>query len=181
MITSKDQDLINLLDEFHIMTSNQIHRLLYPHTAIQYTRRRLKFLTDNGHIKRTRSTIDNSFAYYINQKPVQVHHDLIRAELYTSMRQKYNILEWHNEQPIEHIRPDALCYVENAGIVFPVLSEIHLNKTFDFNKYKLDFKPIFGSNPRVIICTDRTLQMPRIGVKFVKVGLDMSGIDTLLK
>jgi hypothetical protein len=180
MITKRDQNVINFLEEFHAATSKQIHRLFYK-TSGQYSRIRLKYLCDENIIRRAKSTIDNSYAYYIGNKPPQLHHDLIRSELYTAIKNKHDLLEWHNEATVGNIRPDALAYIKNAGIVFPIMAEVHLSNKFDFDKYKMDFKPLFGINPRVIICTDREVKLPVLPVKFKVVGLDMSGLDTLLK
>lgn len=181
MITKRDQDILNFLQDFHIATSAQLHRLFFPTASPRYSRKRLRYLADCGYIKRARSTIDNSHAYYVDKKPVQMHHDLIRAELYTAIRSRFDLLEWNNEAPVSHIRPDALAYIKSAGIVFPIMVEVHLNNKFDFDKYKMDFRPIFGISPRVIICTDREVKPPVSTVKFKLVGLDMSGLDTLLK
>lgn len=181
MITCRDQDIINSLEDFHIATSGQIRRLFFPKISYQYTCKRLQYLSDNLYIKRTRSTIDNSFAYYTGYKPVQLHHDLIRTELYTSIKAKFDLLEWHNEAAVGNIRPDALCYINHSGIVFPVLVEVHLSNSFNFDKYKMDFKPLLGTNPRVIICTDRGVKLPVSAIKFKLIGLDMSGLDTLFK
>jgi hypothetical protein len=183
MVMVRDQNIINFLDEdgFHAATAKQIHKLFFT-TSPRYTRKRLQYLTDNLCLKRTRSTIDNSFAYYVQYKPVQLHHDLIRTELYTAMVKMYKILEWHNEAPVSNIRPDALCYIEHSGIVFPVMVEIHLINKFDFDKYKIDFKPILGGvSPRVLICTDRQVTIPRSTVRFKVVGVNMFGLDSLLK
>jgi hypothetical protein len=181
MITKRDQDIINFLEDFHIATSGQIRRLFFPKISYQYTCKRLQYLFDNLYVKRTRSTIDNSYAYYADRKPAQLHHDLIRAELHTSIKSKYDLLEWHNEAAVGDIRPDALCYIKHSGIVFPVLVEVHLSNGFNFEKYKMDFIPYLGVNPRVLVCTDRPPKLPQIGIKFKVVGLDMSGLDALFK
>ncbi len=183
MITTRDQNILNFLEEFHVATSSQIHRLYFAETITRNSRSRLQKLTEQGFVKRTRSTINNDFAYYLERKSLlqQLHHDLIRAELYATMKQIYEILEWHNEFTIDHIRPDALTYIRNKGVVYPVLVEVHLSNQFDFDKYKMDFLPVFGVRPIVIICTDRPLKLPQIGVKFKIVGLDMSGLDTLFR
>lgn len=181
MITKRDQDILNFIQDFHIATSNQIHRLFFSLTSPRYTRRRLKYLVDEGHIKRARSTIDNSYAYYTERKPQQLHHDLIRAELYTHIQREYTLLEWTNEAPVDNIRPDALCYIDSHGIIFPVLIEVHLSNSFNFDKYKIDFLPIFGIMPRVVVCTDRNISIPRTNVKFRIVNFDMTGLDRILK
>jgi hypothetical protein len=176
-----------MLEDFHIATTNQIHRLFFPDTSYRYVAKRLEYLSSQGYIKRAKSTIDNCFAYYSDKKPVQVHHDLIRSELYSHMKTKLNMLEWHNEFVIEDIRPDALTYIDDNGIVFPVLIEVHLSNKFNFDKYislvqKNDLKAIFGLMPRVIICTDREVTISKnIGLKFKVVGFDMSGLESLFK
>ena len=194
MVTCKDQNLFNLLDDFHIATTSQIHRLFYPNSSYQYTCKRLKYLLDNGYIKQASSTINNGYAYYTGTKPVQIHHDLIRTELFVNIKQKYKVLAWQNEEKVKNIRPDAtvyiensaFAYIENSNIVFPVFIEVHLNNHFNFDKYSnliktTDLKALYGIMPRVIICTDREVKLPVMGVKFKLVGLDMSGLDTLFK
>jgi len=181
MITRRDQDIINFLEDFHIATSSQIHRLFF-NTSYQYSRERLYKLYQDGILKRTQSTIDNCYAYYIDRKPVQIHHDLIRSELYTNIKTKSHLLEWVNEQPIENIRPDALCYIENAGIIFPTMIEIHLSNSFNVDKYRgIDFLALFGVRPRLVICTDRQITVPAVKNLSIKiVGTDMSGLDRII-
>jgi hypothetical protein len=179
MITKKDQDILNFIEEFHIATSKQINSLFYNN--VRYCNERLKKLTDNGFIKVTRSTIDNCHAYYADKKPVQIHHDLIRTELYTHIVKRYKVLEWHNEMAVGNIRPDALCYIVDHGVTFPVVVEIHLNNKFDFDKYNFDLKEYLGPFPRVIICTDREVKIPAMAVKFKVVGLDMEGLENIIK
>jgi len=176
MITRRDQDILNAIETFHVLTVSQIHRLFFHLVSPRYTRRRLKYLADQGYIKRTRSTIDNSYAYYIDKKSLlqQIHHDLIRAELYVTLKQRYDVLEWHNEYTIDHIRPDALAYIKH-GTVHPVLVEVHLSNQFNFDKYKMDFMPIFGVKPTIIICTDRHINIPSTQ-KFRIVGIDYTGV-----
>ena len=186
MITKRDQDILNFIQEFHVATTNQIHKLFFAPSNYRYCTQRLKFLTDSSHIKKTRSTIDNCNAYYIDRKPAQVHHDLIRTELYTNMKQRYKILEWHNEMTVGNIRPDAFAYINDYGIVFPVFIEIHLNNKFDFDKYmefvkNNDLRSMFGIIPRVIICTDRQVTIPNIGIRFKVIGIDMSGLELIFK
>jgi hypothetical protein len=187
MITKRDQDIINFLEDFHIATSNQIHKLFFSNISIRYSRTRLDYLQKEGYIKRTKSTIDNCFAYYINKKPSQIHHDLIRSELYSHIKKQYTVLEWNNEQTIVNIRPDALCFINDHDIVFPVLIEIHLNNKFNFDKYSdliknNDIKAIFGIMPKVLICTDREMTIKQnIGLKFKLIDLNMNGLESILK
>jgi len=180
MITEKDQSILNFIEDFHIVTSGQLQRLFYPH-SYRYCMTRLAKLVRDGLIKKTVSTINNCHAYYIGKKPVQIHHDLIRTEIYTHLSAKFDVLEWHNEYTFEHIRPDALCYIRDHEIVFPVIVEIHLNNKFDFDKYTMDFIPIFGCKPRVLIITDREVTIPHTGLVFKVIGLDMKGIENILK
>lgn len=185
MITRRNQDVINFISEFHVATSSQIQRLIYPE-SYRYCMKELKKMRNDGYIKKMISTINNCHAYYIDRKPVQIHHDLIRSELFINIREKFNITSWSNETPIKNIRPDAFCFVSDHGISFPLFIEIHLSNKFDFDKYKelirtADLKAMFGIIPRVLICTDRNIVIPNIGVKFKIVELDMSGLESLLK
>jgi len=174
MITKRDQDIINFVEDFHIATSKQIHRLFFPNTSIQYRCERLRYLCREKLLKRTRSTIDNCYAYYV-KKHSQVHHDLLRAELFVNIKAQYNLLEWSNEMTIGSIRPDALAYIERG---LPLMIEIHLSNRFDFEKYDTDFLPVFGTHPRIVICTDKTLRLPDRRYRIVTT--DMQGLDRLL-
>lgn len=169
MITKRDQNILNFLDEFHIATSNQLHQLFFD-TSVRYSRKRLQYLCDHGYIKKARSTIDNCYAYYA-KKPAQVHHDLIRTELYVYMKNNYELLEWNNEYPIDSIRPDALCYIKEKTVI-PIMIEIHLSNKFDFGKYKgIDFLTLFGVPPTVLICTDRQVTVPNNMFKVVNLNM----------
>jgi hypothetical protein len=186
MITKRDQDVLNFLEDFHIATSGQIQRLFFPNTY-RYCMKKLSGLCEEGFVKHTVSTINNCRAYYIDHRPVQVHHDLIRAELYAELKRRYVIKDWLNEKTVDHTRPDALAYIEDHGIVFPVFIEIHLNNKFDFDKYKKlfgesDLKAMFGVMPRVLICTDRQINPPPGLLKYKVVNFNnMSGLENLLK
>lgn len=186
MITKRDQDMFNEIEEFHVMTSSQIFKLFFADSSKRYSQLRLQHLTDEGFLKRTRSTINNDYAYYIDKKPLQVHHDLIRSELYVNLKQRYEVLEWNNEVTIANIRPDAMTYIKDHGIIFPVCVEVHLSNQFNFDKYihlikENDLKAMFGLNPRVIICTDRDVKIPPMSIKFKVIDLKMDGLNTLFK
>lgn len=183
MIMPRDQTALNLLDDFHCATTAQIHRLIFPKTSYRFAASRIKYLYDAEYIKRTNSTIDKGYAYYTDKKPIQLHHNLIRTELYSHMMGKYNIAGWKNEHTIEGVRPDAICFVEHSGIEFPIFIEIHITSKFDFEKYKdKDFKLLGPVIPRCIICTDRQVTAPSYkNVKFKVVGIDMAGLDSILK
>jgi hypothetical protein len=193
MILKREQNSFNFLEEFHIATTSQIRRLFYYNTSDRYCRQRLYDLYRQGFLKRTRSTTSNEYAYYLDKRPGQIHHDLIRVELYINLRQRYNVLDWQNESPVGHTRPDALAlvgsdfaFVEDNGIIFPIFVEIHLNNKFNFDKYKqllkdIDLRGLYKVMPRVIICTDQQVTVPNIGIKFKTVGFDMKGLDSIFK
>ena len=187
IIKTRDQDIINAIEDFRIMTSGQIYKLFFADSSERYGRMRLQLLTSMGFIKRARSTINNNNAYYIDKRSCQIHHDLIRSELYVNLKSKYEIMEWTNEATILNIRPDAIAYIKDHGIIFPVFVEVHLNNIFSFDKYaelykNNDLKAMYGIIPRVIICGDRKLVLPNsIGIKFKVVGLDMKGLESIFK
>lgn len=197
MITKREQDIYNFLDikenggeGFHIATSSQLHQLFFSQTTNRYSQKRLAYLVKQGFLKRRRSTIDNGYAYYIpgtTSLLQQVHHDLIRTELYLHIKEKYKVIEWNNECTIEHIRPDVVAFIEDHGIAFPVLVEIHLNNRFDFDKYKTllkttDLRAMFGLMPRVLICTDRQVTVPAGLLKYKIINFNtMAGLESLFK
>ena len=106
----------------------------FNNSSYRYSRMRLQYLSKEQYIRKTRSTITNGYAYYVEQKPYQIHHDLLRTEIYLNIKKEYEIINWQNEVPIADIRPDAFAYINNNGIIYPTFVEIHLNKNFNFNK-----------------------------------------------
>lgn len=186
MLMPRDIKLINFLEDFHIATSGQLHRLFFPDSSIRYSSKRLKYLFAQGYIKRTRSTLTSGYAYFANKRPEQVHHDLLRVELFLGLKKLYSVPQWGNEKTVGGIRPDAVAVVVDHDVKFPVFIEIHLNNHFNFDKYKemeknVDLKAVFGLMPRVIICTDRQVTIPAMPVKFKVVGLDMKGLESIFK
>jgi hypothetical protein len=187
LITKRDQDIINFIEYFHIATTKQIYRLFFKDVDKRNCSQRLSELLKWKYIKQTVSTIDNCNAYYISQRPSQLHHDLIRTELYSHIKNKYNLIQWENEKTIDNIRPDALCFINDHDIIFPLFIEVHLSNKFNFNKYLYltknnDLKAVFGLMPKVLLITDRQVTVPKgIGIKFKIVDLDMNGLESLFK
>jgi len=105
----------------------------------------------------------------------QIHHDLIRAELYVNIKERYKLLEWNNEMSVANIRPDALAYIEYG---LPLMIEVHLSNRFNFDKYNQDFIPLFGIQPRIIVVTDKKINIPDRKYRIVKT--DMQGIDKIM-
>jgi hypothetical protein len=191
MLMQRDQLIINGLEDFHVMTSKQITELYFPETSYRFAATRIKYMFEQKWIKQTVSTIDKCFAYYVENKPAQIHHDLIRAEIYTKLQAVYQVIGWKNEQTILDIRPDAFALISDSGIEFPVMIEIHLSYTFDFNKYaNKDFSAYMGGKiPRVIICTDKTITLPSfknvkfkaVGIEVTSHGLAVNGLESIFK
>lgn len=187
MITKRDQDILNFIEDFKIATTEQIHRIFFKDVSYRYCAKRLEYLLEIGEVKKTRSTIDNCNAYYLSNKPVQLHHNIIRAELYSFIINTYQIMEWHNEYSFLTIRPDAFAYISDHDIIFPIFIEIHLGNSFNFDKYSIlfkenDLKTLFGIMPRVLICTDRNISLPKTSpIKYKVVEVDMKGLDSLFR
>jgi hypothetical protein len=58
MITKRDQDVLNFLEDFHIATSGQIQGLFFPDTY-RYCMKKLSDLCEEGFLRHTISTINN--------------------------------------------------------------------------------------------------------------------------
>jgi len=177
MITQRDQDILNFLEDFHAATTSQLQRLFFNGTSYRYSCKRLQYLYEQGFLKRMRSTISNEYAYYFKKPSMlqQIHHDLIRAELYVNIKERYKLLEWNNEMSVANIRPDALAYIEYG---LPLMIEVHLSNRFNFDKYNQDFIPLFGIQPRIIVVTDKKINIPDRKYRIVKT--DMQGIDKIM-
>jgi DNA-binding HxlR family transcriptional regulator len=65
MITPRDTDVINYLKEKGEADFMELHTKFFSEVSQQYTRKRLKQLTERGHIKRKKGVDDRYYIYYL--------------------------------------------------------------------------------------------------------------------
>lgn len=127
-MTGRDVNIINFINKCPCCAST-IQKIFFPGRSQRMANKRLKYLFDYGHVKRTRENTWESYFYYINRKPKQlIHYDYIARSYHWIMMQGYNILNFEVQKQYEHIRPDLIAEIskdDKSGVI-PVEVELNL-------------------------------------------------------
>jgi hypothetical protein len=177
MLTRRDLDIINFLEEYRIASTTTLQSLYFP--SLRSCQIRLRTLVNSGKVKRARLTMNHDYIYYV-KKPGNYMHDLLVTEFYRCLSQRCKILNFVPEKSLGKIRPDAIFAVEYEGRQKLGLLEVEIShKGFDFEKYEefyrtAAFKGFFPVMPTVyVIC--RSTKLPKQSqVKYVTIKTDMS-------
>jgi hypothetical protein len=177
MLTRRDLDIINYLEEFRIASTTTLTAFFFP--SLRSCQMRLKTLTVNGNIKRARLTMNHDYIYYV-KKPGNYMHDLLVTEFYRCLSERCKILNFVSEKSIGKIRPDSIFAIEYEGKQRLGLLEVEIShKGFDYEKYEefyktAAYKEFFPVMPAVyVVC--RSAKLPKSSqVKYVAIKTDMS-------
>lgn len=180
LLTPRDVQIIELIEKFKCLNTEQIHSLVYPNITPGFVRNRLKILTDRKDIKRCRWHIDQQYIYYMGKTPQQIQHKLRLVDVYGALGMPET---FETEYVVKdgHLRADGYTEIEREGKLYSFFVEIHQFNGFNFDKY-IDFynsgvyKEYFHIFPRVLIVTDKKLKMPESSIKFILIKNDMSNI-----
>lgn len=187
MITPTDQQVLDFLEVFNCATTSQLTKLFY-NTKYPYnkSRRRLKILYDDKHIKRERNSINMEYVYYL-KKNNQFTHSLILTEFYVRLHELAEIDKFEVEQPYGHIRPDGMCICGYRGFTHYFFVEIHRsNNKFNQDKYisyygSLEWKKYFDVFPKIIIISDKKISLQPTNLKFIQIPTNCDNIKNIFK
>jgi hypothetical protein len=188
LITQRDQQIIDLIELTGAVKTSHIQRLFMKNKSQGkvIAERRLKSLYSLGMVHRTRAFINTEYIYY--KKKTLLEHKLALTELYIALLDlPGEILKFEVEKQIGDIRPDALCDYLYQNNVYQFFIEIHLAKA-PFNQQKYEdfyssgkYREIYKVFPRVIIVSDRQVDIKASKIRYIKIPLNCSGIYRILK
>lgn len=191
-LLSREKRLLNFIDIFGAATTSQIQKLFYSEKSTDKCARikaqtRLKMLFDNKYIKRIRSDINSEYIYY--QKKTQfLNHQILLVDVYLYLLHiEGDILEFTPEIVFADIRPDAKVVFDDYTFEHTFLVEVHRGfNPFDQQKYE-DFyyskvwKEYFEVFPKILVVSDRKIQLKPSKIPFVIVPYSLEGIENILK
>lgn len=156
ILTKRDEEIINFLNEFKCATTTTISELFFNGSK-RPTTRRLKHLREHGFIKSSQEYVSIEQVHYINKKPKQIKHTTICSSFYSLFNQENNIVKSRIEFKIGNVRSDLLIVTEEPKIY---LIEICNTKAFDLNKYinlkrSMEWKKYFPVFPDIIVVSDK--------------------------
>lgn len=190
MLSERDNNIIDFIDEFKMATSEQIKDLFFNDVSDSMCRRVLARMVDYGCLKRERDHVNEPYRYYIDRKPKQIRHTLMTTELYVEMKKLgWNVLKFMTTVQIGNVRPDAIVVIEYRESIYAFFVEIQLHGSMEqcTDKYKelfYDFdiwKEYFVSFPNVLVVTSRKEHMLYGEFKTLKVKTDFSDLKYIFK
>jgi hypothetical protein len=190
LITERDKRIVDWLEEMKVAKSGQIERVFFRGNSQSkiLCNRRLLRLYKGKVIKRDRAFINTEFIYY-TKKIQQVDHSLYVTEFYTQLvGLGGEVLAFETEKSLDSLRPDALCdYLHTNGKVYQMFVEVHLSTLpFDQGKYENYYqsgkwRQQFDTFPRIILATDRNIQLKESKLRYFKIPLSFKGIETIFR
>lgn len=177
ILTRRDLDIINFLEEYRIASTSTLQYLFFP--SLRSCQIRLKTLYENKKINRARLTMNNDYIYYV-KKPYGITHDLLVTEFYRELMKNSTVLNWAIQRKIGNIIPDAIFAFKIGDRQRLGVLEVEIShKGFDFEKYETmyrtgaykEFFPIF---PTVYV-VGKNIKTPKISqIKYVVIKTDLS-------
>ena len=185
-ITTRDLDVIHLLEKNFLLNAEICSRLIYwtgnEHYSLNASRRRLKALHDLKQIKRVREFVGQSYTYYSGKKPTKTQHRLAMSDFLTQLTKrgfKVNFEETQSEfkglEESYRIRPDMLVVLEHENKKYQLLVEIDLTKEFshtkEYNKVIKDYSTnnlkALGDYPLAVVsvCNTQPQQSSFVWIK----------------
>jgi hypothetical protein len=179
MLTRRDLDIINFLEEYRIASTSTLKTLFFP--SLSACQKRMKTLNDNSKVKRARMTMNYDYLYYVN-KPKKVMHDLLVTEFYNHIIDQSKVLQFRIDKELGKIRPDAIFAFEKNGRQQLGLLEVEIShKGFDYEKYETFYKTAAYKNwfpimPTVYVVCQNAKIPKDTPIKFIKCNPDLSDL-----
>ena len=189
-MTERDMNIINFIHEVELATTQQICDLYFSDVSKTVLSRRLNHLVNYSYLKRTRiKELNNTYMYYINNKPKHLVHELIGTTFYVSLSNLgYEIIRFMRNKKIGKCIVDIIVIAERNGIEEVFFVEVqrhfnHITKCTDKYKelyYSNEWKEVFEEFPKVVVVSDMKY-LPRYSeFEVLKIKTDCSDINKLL-
>ena len=189
-MTERDMNIINFIHEVELATTQNINDLFFKDVSKTVLSRRLNHLVNYSYLKRTRiKELNNTYMYYINNKPKHLVHELIGTTFYVSLSNLgYEIIRFMRNKKIGKCIVDIIVIAERNGIEEVFFVEVqrhfnHITKCTDKYKdlyYSNEWKEVFEEFPKVVVVSDMKY-LPRYNeFEVLKIKTDCSDINKLL-
>lgn len=199
-LTNRDIQVMEFIKEFRVASTSDLMELFGFNQS--GCNRRMKQLmeefkdlkklefnpTHNFYNDKYKIGLKNQNVYYWKRKSKSIEHDLLINRFYIELldRQKEGIIvkEFKREHRITledfTVIADAYVLIEYKGMESEYLLELENQKGFNYKKYyKLEIEDVIV--PPVIVCTDRRVYNYCKNLEVIKVKLNLSDINKVIK
>ena len=177
MLTSRDNDILNLLDEFEVCPTTTLRHLFFP--SLSACQKRMKTLYENKRVKRLRLTLNHDYLYYLNL-PKQYMHRYLIMEFYGRLLKETEVIHYNVQKKLGKIIPDSYFLCKLNGKEYLGFLELERsNNGVDYEKYEefyrtKAYREWFPTMPTVYIM-GRKFKVPKnTNVKYVVLKNDLS-------
>lgn len=183
MITTRDMQIVDFLEEYKIASTSTIAELFFPSKIAAY--KRLQVLSKNNIVKRMRDSINNEYLYY-KKIPKQLKHSLLVSDFYRELHKNVEIISFKIEPVLGDIRPDAVFGYKYNGNINIGLLEVEISrKGFNYAKYERFYsselyKKYLPVMPVVFVVGDNIKLPEECKVKYVIIKTDFSNMKGVL-
>ena len=197
-LTKRDMQIIEFLKQFRVVSTTDLMEMFGFNQP--NCNRRMKILmeefkdikvlrynpTYNFYDNEYKCNLKNENVYYWKRKSRAIEHDLLINKFYIELMkgENYKVKEFKREYRITledfTVIADAYILIEYRGREYEYLLEMENNKSFNYKKYyKLEQEGILV--PPLVVCTDRKVYNYCKYLEIIKVKLNLSDIDKLVK
>ena len=189
-MTDRDRDIVEFIHEVGLATTKNIEDLFFKDVSKTVLSRRLMYLTNYNYLKRVRvKELNNTYMYYINNKPKHLVHELIGTTFYVSLTNLgYNIIRFIRNKKIGNCITDIIVIAEFDGMEEVFFVEVqrnfnHITKCTDKYKelyYSDSWKEVFEEFPKIVVVSDMKYHPRYQEFEVLKIKTDCSDINKLL-
>jgi len=159
MVTERDKSIIAFLEKYHVANTDTINELFFNN--LKSCHRRLKVLSENKIIRRSREHFTMQYNYYI-RKPQQLRHKLLLTDFYRELNKLVDIQHFDNEVSYGSIRADGLVAFRYKKRGYIALIEVHISNNPLIQKYEKffysgEYKKYFPTFPKIYVISNKNI------------------------
>jgi hypothetical protein len=186
LLRQRDRRVEIFIEDFNCCNTRYLKYLFFRECSLRRCQQRLSKLVEYKRLKRVRDFVSQDYLYYVDKKPEQIEHDLVRVEFYIWMQER--LVDFIPNYKIGKLIADAyyeLCTSENSngtkdneengeGDYF---LEVQLSNGFNQFKYEEfynsgEWRSRWEVFPKVVVVSNRWINIKKGNVEFEVLGVN---------
>jgi hypothetical protein len=169
--------MLRFIEDFHLARTRDLWQLAFSDTTIRRCQQRLTALVKQKKIKRFRGYASQDYLYYIDKRPDQIEHDLLRIDVFMRLR-NYDLQDFRPEFTYGHLRSDGYFELGDVAWFLEIqLSTGNVQEKYEALHRRLDWRQEWEVFPSVLIVTNKKIKIETTDINFKIIGCDLIGLD----